>query len=345
MKRIYLYGQFRGHMSFPTVTRGLFAGLRALGLDPVCATPKSPEDMWEYTSDGWQKADSVEWNAEPDLSCPALYFGYPPLAPDYFWRHRVKVGYFIAESCKIPLTWSFFSRQCNLLLFPSHWVATAYQRSEAPPDRIMVVPHGIHPIFDCKAPSGTSLLHISGSRDFIHRKGTKELIQACKILGLPLTVRTPYTEHIAKAIDEGGATADFNSEGLSPEGMRDLYCRGWRAVVQPSRAEAFGLVPVEARAMGIPVLLTDGHGHLEHVTPRDTLVGLGPLEYKPAQGIYDAVMPGLDIDKLVLALRELSTRTEPNLAAYRESWRWDRVLSQRRLLDTLTADAPRTRVA
>ena len=43
------------------------------------------------------------------------------------------------------------------------------------------------------------------------------------------------------------------------------YYRQYHAVAAPSRGEGFGLVPLEARACGVPVLATTCTGHADHV--------------------------------------------------------------------------------
>jgi glycosyltransferase involved in cell wall biosynthesis len=47
------------------------------------------------------------------------------------------------------------------------------------------------------------------------------------------------------------------------------YMSGFDCVVQPSRAEGFGMVPLEARAAGVPVIMTTGTGHDAHVPRHD----------------------------------------------------------------------------
>ena len=43
------------------------------------------------------------------------------------------------------------------------------------------------------------------------------------------------------------------------------YLGGFDLVCQPSRAEGFGLVPLEARACGVPVAATLCTGHADHM--------------------------------------------------------------------------------
>jgi len=64
--------------------------------------------------------------------------------------------------------------------------------------------------------------------------------------------------------------------GNTEEAMRSFYARH-HLVCQPSRAEGFGLIPLEARASGVPVLATACTGHADHLPARSA----GEVEVVP----------------------------------------------------------------
>lgn len=78
------------------------------------------------------------------------------------------------------------------------------------------------------------------------------------------------------------ATTDLGRRAVKAAGRCDLsaawmahYMQSFDCIVQPSRAEGFGMVPLEARAAGVPVIMTDGTGHQEHVPTPESHDRLG----------------------------------------------------------------------
>ena len=127
--------------------------------------------------------------------------------------------------------------------------------------------------------------------------------------------------------------------------MSVLYQRH-HVVVQPSRAEGFGLVPLEALASGVPVVATSCTGHAEYVDavrsatrddlPRYSAVSppgvvavptgeLGPIDDGPG-----ALAPSVDADAIAEALRlaysdkdRLRREAAENARAIYLNWSWE----------------------
>ena len=79
---------------------------------------------------------------------------------------------------------------------------------------------------------------------------------------------------------EGGAIEVLEDVPSSPEDFAEEL-RTVTAVLQPSRAEGFGLIPLQAVACGTPALLTGATGHAEYVEDieRGSLcVRTGPMQ-------------------------------------------------------------------
>jgi glycosyltransferase involved in cell wall biosynthesis len=135
------------------------------------------------------------------------------------------------------------------------------------------------------------------------RKGTELLIQAFAEEfrgddGVLLLVKSTYSARRAKArpfeianLDEairnqcGSSTRVLHLvDVFSPEEMLSLYATA-SCVVQPSFSEGFGLVILEAMALGLPVVVTGWGGQMDFCTAQNTflldydLVPAGECQY------------------------------------------------------------------
>ena len=242
---------------------------------------------------------------------------------------------------------------------------------------VHVVPHGVFPVAPAcvdtlaaerleerareRWPSAflpDLLLHWSTSAH--QRKGTRELLEAWGILAergrlgghkLVLVLDPDARSAVAGLLLRlrRGALASEHTlllergvgqlAGLDPASMRGLL-QLVGGVVQPSRGEGFGIVPLEARAAGCPVLATSCTGHAEHlgiiegeesahgVVLVDTS-GEGPIDDGP-----DAVAPVVKVDALVAALerfieerRSLALRARERALEVERAWSWEKASS------------------
>lgn len=119
-----------------------------------------------------------------------------------------------------------------------------------------------------------------------------------------------------------------------------LY-RRYHLIAQPSRGEGFGMVPLEARACGVPVLMTDRTGHEEHVyAPRHVprrVPGPGVQlvsmhEDAPIDDGPGAMAPELRVEDVTSALAEayanwssLAEAAHNNAWNVHEQWNWKTV--------------------
>lgn len=306
---IQIYGQFSNYWSNAGVSRGLACGLADHGLEVQVHDVFGKYDgLWRRLSTGPSVTAGI-----------GLYVGYPVLGWEFLRGHVYKVGAFICESEILPKTWGAIARQCDLVVVPSEWVKRAYVKAGVSALKVVTVPHGLHPVYRQSVPykvgvAPCKFLHIAGARDFLDRKGTFSLIYAfARVFGdetpavARLTIRVPFMDMVKNAVALTGREdlfdLDFSDEPLTPEEMWDYYHRGWLAVVQPSRAEAFGIVPCEARSQGIPVIMTATNGQAEHATPWDVLVRTGHPAPIRVNGIPEGRAPDVSVDDIASALR------------------------------------------
>lgn len=122
------------------------------------------------------------------------------------------------------------------------------------------------------------------------RKCTAQVIEAWRRVlregavpkGSTLTISTP---------DEASARYHATSHAIQPNGLEGILVyaafahhdsflarlRMFDMVVQPSAAEGFGLVPLEALSVGTPVLVTNGTGMDEYLARKDIRMGAALL--------------------------------------------------------------------
>lgn len=116
---------------------------------------------------------------------------------------------------------------------------------------------------------------------------------------------------------------DLSSSTFS-ESLGFFHC-----VAQPSRGEGFGLIPLEARACGVPVLMTDCTGHSDHYDPLgSTLVPSG--EMAPMDDLPGSMAPTVTVQDIADSLGE-AWDTFPGKSLELESfdrkaWLWENTM-------------------
>lgn len=232
-------------------------------------------------------------------------------------------------------------------LAPSLFAKDVLQR-EFPEHPVVLWRHGVLPIFRVNTNERESvredfdqnqfrLLHITSTSK--GRKGTLELLRAWKrFLSTFKTVKARLDvlvnpTHISDMLDlvrKEKAAGVLVVSGQNFEARR--YVEGlskYHAVVQPSRAEGFGLVPLEARACGIPVAMTGCTGHADHIKgPGVVEVASGEVE--SSDDFSQATSPGVGDREVYSALVELyenwrilDVRSAEHAPTIQEEWSWE----------------------
>lgn len=342
---IQVYGSTHDFASFSNVTRALARELRRHRADaqvyPVGALP-----------------GGAEWHVE-EVALPVgldggarvgVYVGYPESSAGWLNGHAERVLMTVCETDRIPDTWVEACNAATLVVVPSEWCRAAFLASGVQTP-VEVVRHGVWPLEPAGRPwmvpapdpaKELVFLHVSGALTFAERKGTAQLLRAFRAFvdeheNAHLLLKMPHTEGVRRAIVEAGlehrATL-VEERSYEPYEMAGLY-RRVHAVVQPSRAEGFGLVPLEARAVGTPVLVTHCTGHLEHAHNSDVVVVHGRSEPLETQANPVGAAPTVSVsavkgalDTLVASLynrRRLSLENA-KCGDFRK-WQWQCVLA------------------
>jgi len=348
MTTVRLYGLTRGHGSYAQVLGGIEYAFRQHGYGPDRCVTVGIEARDEYAPPSLATADA------------GVFLG-PPIACSAFQQHaehKVRCVMVAPNSDRLPeATMRVVNDHATHLLVPSEWAAMVAQRYTPRP--VMVVPHGVHTEFQPQSAPGLErayeegefrLLHLSSSTR--ERKCTQEVIQAWRWLkrhhALPEAARLwviVAAETRARLIewcaDEGdtleslglliGPRLGVGQDGAAPAELARVFA-GVHAVCQPSRGEAFGMIPLEALATGVPIIATTCTGHSQWFRPGlDGAVpvvtqGIGPIDDLPG-----ARAPRVFVKDIAEAIEfayenwhKLKAAALVNAQAIRLEWSWER---------------------
>lgn len=350
--RACVYGPERGQASWPRVTAGIREGLQGIGK----LAGYVPTDAI-----GHELSDALS----PGFDAPmAIYVGPPPLASVMLGRgnHRHRLAMIAANSSWVPADplRALEREAVTGYLAPSPWAAEVLRTHTSLPVHVYL--HGISNAFGgvVKRPPRDfraqrwHVLHLASTH--LQRKGTRELIEGwasairdgdIPIEGSRLRLicdgpRGYFDSAIHKASRGSIPIADTYVVRPRMElGAADAteFYQHHDLVAQPSRAEGFGMVPLEARACGVPVLATTCTGHACHIPAAPPALGRGDGivrvrtgEDAPIDDGPGALAPSLDPADITEALlhayhRRGDLALDAALAAPKvhEQWSWQRV--------------------
>lgn len=313
-----LYGESEQQGSFGSIVRGYAEGFRQAG---------AMVDLFETNSVG---EEDLPGGATAPL---AIGFGVPnraylmQRAGSHAWR-----GWMVApNSTFVPQRiFKWIDHGAADVLAPSRWAAQV-MRALVPGLRVHVLPHGVPAAWRRLRPRATQYtdtpwraLHVTSTAG--DRKCTAETVAAFEALAASgdlgedpqLVVKadwmTSSTLLASGAVDPGSKFVRVVDEFVDRDWAS--FVRRFDCVVQPSRAEGFGLVPLEALALGVPVVATGCTGHEAYLDSESrSWAAAVVVEHGPDAPLYDdgdgASAPEVRQEAIEAALRQAYLDREP----------------------------------
>jgi len=186
-------------------------------------------------------------------------------------KGKIKVLYTMIEGDTVPDSWHPFLKMADYIIVPTTFVQQAFDRAGF---KTSVIPLGydssVFSYIDREEHHPYTFFHYEAFQD---RKGWQDLLDAWFLslheeeydARLILKTIKPYNE-IPKEVQQFTNVKVISGE-LPHHSIFDILSEV-DCFVFPSRGEGFSLPPLEAMAVGLPVILSKGHSHMDYYDER-----------------------------------------------------------------------------
>jgi len=294
--RVLFVGPLSGYTSYPVVCKGLVQALTSAGFELDIA-----DTTWDGSPDHtapvlMEEGRSIRFLERKDV-VKLVQEGVPyesegdvcvAVNPSHHMMGIKEKGYkiagmFVGDVDEIPGAWKSLMERQDVILTPSTWGKQVISKAGVGRP-IIVCNHGVSPEFTAGRlwPRGATdpfvFLHACSAIYYPERKGTPQAIEAFSklvrdrkdvTLRLILGAKTKPMRKMFNALDEEvieRLQVHFREGAREPPEMRASYL-ACHAGLFPSRAEGMGMMPIEMRACGLPVIQTMCTGHADHLDP------------------------------------------------------------------------------
>lgn len=329
--------------SFSTLAAGYVKAFRELGVVHECLNITTPPDEDGFDSRGWNHDVGLCLGQPSHLHLMNMHAS-----------HMERLFMLAPNGRGVPQAVIEVCRKYKVTpVSPSRW--GAYVVAEAfDVDTVSVAPHGVDVVdpFPMEKSSvlvrmpldgeKLAMLHVTSTAS--DRKGTVSLLEELKELRedigpFRLTIKCDrMIEHAIRGlVEERGfdvGDVEVDAREIPNNGAWANYLKSHHAVIQPSRSEGFGLVPLEAASVGVPVIMTDCTGHMDHASDIggpfvdwDSKEEMIPGEDFPVHPLMKASIAGC-----ILAMRwhypSVAEKYLDNRAKILDKWSWTAVVKR-----------------
>jgi len=306
---IQFYGCFGSILSFENVATQLFAQvlnhLETVSLHDYRYTKHKPIDGFEHRSFSYQKATVGVFHGVVQNQLEEILKG-----------HRYRIGVLVCDADIVPVeTIETCEKTFDLIVVPSQFCKRVFRESGLKKD-ILVVPHGVTENFqplDRPLPEEFTFYNVY-SQMRPYRKSEEELIEAFAIAfdcdpNIKLQLRTKRTTALDELITKNSleGVVEILEDDLNDKDYVEQFNKV-HALVHPSKAEGFGMIPLQALACGVPVIATQNTGMSDYLS-EDNAILLKVKGKVPAIGdageFAGGMYHGIDQEHLVRCLRDM----------------------------------------
>lgn len=368
--KVLFVGPVSGYTSYPVVCKGLLSALVRSGIEVTVADTTS-DGSEEHTAASLNYPGRISWlnhkEALEIVQQGKVIERYGKICIAFNPTHHlfaikesgVKVaGMHVGDVDRIPESWKILMEQEDLVLTPSNWCKQVMQESGIKTP-IMVLNHGVGTEFinynlgEVEQEIArldvlpTSFSHFCAAVFYPERKSTPQVLKAFERLvdeGEKVSLKLVFglktrpvkalvrkiPKHIKRHIE-----IYFNEGSRPQEEIIKIY-RSSHFLLAPSRAEGMGMMPLECRALGVPVIQTLCTGHADHFEENQNPVdyGVEPVRHGdliPAWGKFGNA-PEVTVDNICSAMRigisswkVLKKAVLKNAELVRKEWSWEEV--------------------
>ena len=242
-------------------------------------------------------------NVELNNNASVAVYMYDPSRPHKFADGQHRVLYTMWETDKLPFTYSRWLDHYDQVLVPCEHNREVFLKHF---NNVSVVPLGVNMNYwkPTLRPANSRLRFHAGGSTWL-RKGLDVVVKAFELSGVDaeLHIKVPLKRFVPQR--QWPSNIHVYSGWMSKKEQLDWYSKA-DCFIAASRGEGFGLMPLQAMAMGIPTIITSTSGQAQYADLASIVVPTKPQKCDMHEIIdFDGYWDEPNVDALIEALRRV----------------------------------------